>query len=286
MQEVFSTLLKLMKDHSCVIIPDLGGFVLNARPAAIDNASNYFVPPSRELLFNAHLVHNDGLLAHAMMLEERISFEEATRRISAAVAMVKSSIESKGRADVGAYGSFVGTEGGYSFRFGEMSVEDASSFGLHEFYFPLLEAAPDEESVPRRDAPRAKSSSSRFWLGGVAAVASLLFLSQPLNDAGHIDTANFAQLPAREVVVLPQKSYYVVVDRFGTQEEAHAFGDSVAALLGDSAARFEVVRLEGEYLLASASSRSLGAACELRQGLAAGLRDSLMDRSFVLGVYR
>lgn len=283
-----------MKDHSCVIIPDLGGFVVNARPAAIDNASSYFMPPSKELLFNAHLVHNDGLLAHALMQEEGVSFEEATKKIASLVASVKTELESKGRVQVGEYGSFVQTEGGYSFRFAEMPVEDATSFGLREFYFPLLEEASEAEaSVGASVAVEAEKASVKkkrrsfpsFWVSSVAAVAAMLFLSQPVNNERSMDTANFAPVNLAEVV-LPQKSYYWVMDRFSTEDSARAYGDSISAMIGDSTNHFEVLRLDGEFLLATQPSKSLDQACELRQDISTYVQDSLMANSFVLGIYK
>jgi hypothetical protein len=44
----------------------MGGFVANYRPAEFDQARNSVSPPSKHILFNRNLIHNDGLLyAHA-----------------------------------------------------------------------------------------------------------------------------------------------------------------------------------------------------------------------------
>lgn len=282
MQEIFSILLKLMKDHSCVIIPDLGGFVMNAKPAVVDYASSYFAPPSKELLFNAHLVHNDGLLAHALMQEKHVSFEEATKQISDAVVSVKRALNSKGLFEVGVYGSFVQTEGGYSFRIWEMPVEDTTSFGLREFYFPLLE---DGSTKSTPTSTNTKRSFPSFLVGSVAAIAAIMFMTQPVSDERHVDTANFAPMQLAEVV-LPQKSYYLVMDKFSTEEAALSYGDSLSALLADSTQHFEVLRMEGEFLLAAQATKSLDKALYLKQDLSSYVQDSTMERSFVLGIYK
>ncbi|MCQ2218866.1 MAG: hypothetical protein MJZ33_10385 [Paludibacteraceae bacterium] len=282
MQEIFSILLKLMKVHSCVIIPDLGGFVMNAKPAVVDYASSYFAPPSKELLFNAHLVHNDGLLAHALMQEKHVSFEEATKQISDAVVSVKRALNSKGLFEVGVYGSFVQTEGGYSFRIGEMPVEDTTSFGLREFYFPLLE---DGSTKSTPTSTNTKRSFPSFLVGSVAAIAAIMFMTQPVSDERHVDTANFAPMQLAEVV-LPQKSYYLVMDKFSTEEAALSYGDSLSALLADSTQHFEVLRMEGEFLLAAQATKSLDKALYLKQDLSSYVQDSTMERSFVLGIYK
>lgn len=57
---------ELLMIHDCVILPGLGGFVANYRPAVINPSQQTIHPPSRQILFNPELVYNDGLLyAHA-----------------------------------------------------------------------------------------------------------------------------------------------------------------------------------------------------------------------------
>ena len=57
--------------HDCVILPGLGGFVANYRPAEFDRVRNTASPPSKHILFNRQLVHNDGLLfAHVSKAED------------------------------------------------------------------------------------------------------------------------------------------------------------------------------------------------------------------------
>ena len=45
-----------------MILPGLGGFVANYRPAEFNTDRNTASPPSKHILFNSNLVHNDGLL--------------------------------------------------------------------------------------------------------------------------------------------------------------------------------------------------------------------------------
>ncbi len=53
---------ELLLQHDCVILPGLGGFVANYKPAVFDASQRTALPPSRQILFNSNLVHNDGLL--------------------------------------------------------------------------------------------------------------------------------------------------------------------------------------------------------------------------------
>ena len=53
---------ELLMIHDCVILPGLGGFIANYKPAEIHPGQGTIHPPSKQILFNRQLVHNDGLL--------------------------------------------------------------------------------------------------------------------------------------------------------------------------------------------------------------------------------
>jgi hypothetical protein len=77
----------LLHHYDCVIVPELGGFVTDYRPAHIDKELNLLHPPSKELRFNNSLKKNDGLLANAIASAKEISHEEAN-------SLLKESVES------------------------------------------------------------------------------------------------------------------------------------------------------------------------------------------------
>jgi len=52
----------LLYRYECVTIPDFGAFLSHPISARIDNATNNFYPPQKELSFNIQLKSNDGLL--------------------------------------------------------------------------------------------------------------------------------------------------------------------------------------------------------------------------------
>ncbi|MFY9242553.1 MAG: hypothetical protein WAO74_05960 [Polaribacter sp.] len=79
----------LLYRYDCVIVPNFGGFVTNRISTRIDNSTNTFYPPSKQITFNSHLNINDGLLANYIASSENISFEQASK------AIVKSVIEWK-----------------------------------------------------------------------------------------------------------------------------------------------------------------------------------------------
>jgi len=68
---------ELLYDYDCVVVPLLGGFVSNYRPARFDKQKGLAVPPGKDIRFNRNLTKNDGLLASACADAMGWSFEEA-----------------------------------------------------------------------------------------------------------------------------------------------------------------------------------------------------------------
>ena len=66
----------LLYRYDCVIVPDFGGFVTNRIGAKLNSDTHTFSPPTKQIAFNSHLKHNDGLLANYIASSEQISFEK------------------------------------------------------------------------------------------------------------------------------------------------------------------------------------------------------------------
>jgi cell division septation protein DedD len=67
---------ELLLQHDCVILPGLGGFVANYKPATFDASQKTALPPSRHILFNPNLVYNDGLLYAHISKETQYGYKE------------------------------------------------------------------------------------------------------------------------------------------------------------------------------------------------------------------
>ena len=67
---------ELLLQHDCVILPGLGGFIANYKPAEFDVSQKSVLPPSRQLLFNPNLIHNDGLLYAHVSKETDYGYKE------------------------------------------------------------------------------------------------------------------------------------------------------------------------------------------------------------------
>lgn len=71
----------LLYRYECVIVPNFGGFVTKKTGSKIDAQTHALYPPTKHISFNTNLKHNDGLLANYIVAIEKISYEEALKKI-------------------------------------------------------------------------------------------------------------------------------------------------------------------------------------------------------------
>lgn len=95
----------LLHEHNCVIIPDLGGFVVNTTNSQRDGIA-LFYPPSCELVFNRELTYNDGLLAESYMKAYDLTFEASMLRIEHEVNEIKKQLREQRSVELSKLGSF------------------------------------------------------------------------------------------------------------------------------------------------------------------------------------
>ncbi|MBO4530692.1 MAG: hypothetical protein J5767_08680 [Paludibacteraceae bacterium] len=178
MQELFDLIYGLLNNHTCVIVPSFGGFVVNDKAAEIHAEDNSFFPPMKEVIFNQLLTHNDGLLAQEIMRRKGISFEEANREIGETVNQIQQVLSSDGSLEVSDWGVFRQEGQVLSFTQKRSFVVDKEAFGLSEFYFPELLI---KEETKAQEVKRHRSTISSLLMGTAAAVVCLMVF-QPLQN--------------------------------------------------------------------------------------------------------
>jgi hypothetical protein len=151
---------ELLYDYDCVIIPQLGGFVTNYRPAKIDEKSGIAHPAGKDVRFNRNLTKNDGLLAQAFAQAEGWTFEEANSHIKAAVEAYLQKLNDGAKVKFKKIGVLYLDEH-RNFRFEPSNDQNflKSAIGFESFALPaLLEAKPaplkvvrDEPVAPEKD---------------------------------------------------------------------------------------------------------------------------------------
>ncbi len=104
---------KLLFQYDCVVVPELGGFILRHLPAEFAEGMAMYLPPRKKVAFNAALKLDDGLLISYMMLHESCSREEALRHIRAFVEEIKTQIRNAGSFQLEGVGLFTHNEEGH-----------------------------------------------------------------------------------------------------------------------------------------------------------------------------
>ena len=161
----------LLHEHNCVIVPDLGGFVINAIHSNRDD-SNLLNPPSCELVFNRDLIHNDGLLAQSYMKTYDLSFERAMWRIENEVVELKHVLRDKSYLDLDKLGSFSLTDDN-RFTYTPGSFVRPEYFGLGTI--KIQELTTVEKTIPITAAEASRGGALKkigFTAAAVAAVAA------------------------------------------------------------------------------------------------------------------
>lgn len=124
-------LSELLIEHECVIVPGLGGFVTNNKPASLNKRTNRIAPPSKEIGFNQRLVHNDGLLTQWLRIHEHVSYDAAASLIANEVAEIKALLNSGKQYQFDEVGAmFLNEEGNIQFLPSNERNFLTSSFGL------------------------------------------------------------------------------------------------------------------------------------------------------------
>ena len=152
----------LLYKHDCVIIPTFGAFVVNYSSAKIHPVLNTFSPPSKYIIFNSNLKHNDGLLASSISENEGITFEEAAEKINSFVAEFKEKIKYNKQVTIEGIGSFQITEEGSHSFLGDSSINFlANSFGFNDFVSPSIKREDLKQRLERKFADRRIVHSER-----------------------------------------------------------------------------------------------------------------------------
>lgn len=136
---ILNSLYELLYGHDCVIIPGLGGFVANYRPASIHPVLHTFSPPSKDLLFNPRLTVNDGLLLSHIAQREGISYEIASQRLSGEVQQSLLQLDRGASIEIARVGTLSrDADGVLQFKPAGTLNFLPGSFGLSSFIAPVM----------------------------------------------------------------------------------------------------------------------------------------------------
>ncbi|GMT45728.1 MAG: hypothetical protein IEMM0006_1560 [bacterium] len=138
----------LLYDYECVVIPGLGGFLTNDKPASIQPNTHHFRPPYKQVMFNAYLKTNDGLLVNYIAREENISYQEAKAQVDKFVYLCDNALKSGKRINFHRVGYLHLNKNEKIIFEQDSSINyNADAFGLSSFVSPAIRHANAEEKL-------------------------------------------------------------------------------------------------------------------------------------------
>ncbi|MCE4216337.1 hypothetical protein [Aquirufa antheringensis] len=197
MTEFYTFLEHLLYDHECVIIPQFGGFVVNAQDFQFNAQEGKIYPKRKCVAFNEKLKTDDRFLTTEWAKKKSISQKEASIEITAISKELKSQISTQGYLTIGELGAFtLNSENRLSFSPNPDFNADLSVFGLFPVGLghalpkekkPVLEVVPVAEDLPSYTPEPSPIKVSRsayvyalmaFIIGGIGA----FFLTEPAGN--------------------------------------------------------------------------------------------------------
>ena len=197
MTEFYTFLEHLLYEHECVIIPQFGGFVVNAQDFQFNAKEGKIYPKRKCVAFNEKLKTDDRFLTTEWAKKQSISQKEASIEITAISKELKSQISTQGYLTIGELGAFtLNSENRLSFSPNPDFNADLSVFGLFPVGLghalpkekkPVLEVVPVAEDLPSympEPSPIKVSRSTyvyaliAFIIGGLGA----FFLTEPASN--------------------------------------------------------------------------------------------------------
>ena len=97
MKVIAKNLEILLLQHDLVMVPGLGGFVIDYKQAEFDEKEDSFLlPPGRSIMFNKDLRANDGLMVNAYMQNYDATYPQALRQLEIDVEQLLDQLNEEG----------------------------------------------------------------------------------------------------------------------------------------------------------------------------------------------
>jgi cell division septation protein DedD len=190
MNSVLDYTRKLLYEHDCVVLPDLGGFLAYFSHAFYSEQNSLFHPPQKRVAFNEALKLDDGLLTHYLTINEQITRDEAQKRVRLFVDTIKNTVKETGTYALEGIGTLeMNAEGKLQFEPTPEINFYAEGFGLKSLQVTTLstavkvdssESATDWTTADRAaeelplEVPRRRRSRVAVYIGGILLIGSAL----------------------------------------------------------------------------------------------------------------
>ena len=272
MMNLAQDIQELLVDHDCVIVPGLGGFVCNYQSARIEgNVNCTLFPPSKFIIFNTKLTHNDGLLASYLSRKLSIDYEIAKQKLKDETEMIIQALKQDGHYLFPGVGQIVKTiNNGLEFNQTDNFQFLSESFGLMPIVYSKLELKKQESPNisftkgvhKRRSLPKmVKQSVVLVPMFLLAALLPSMYLKNSYESA-IIQLKKTAPVKMENPVpvksatseikiknIAPKAHYFIVTGSFKNIEKAQSFSKQ----LRSEGYQSQVIE-KGDYFIVSISS--------------------------------
>ena len=242
--------------HDCVILPNFGGFVGNPQSAKLNKTTGILSPPSKQILFNANLKTNDGLLITHTSNQEGITQESAKNEVDNYALKITNKLTDSKVLRIDKIGLFtLGKEGNIIFLQDSLNNYSLDSFGMKATQNKAVvrETIIEEKVGATIRNIRTQSNNPKAFLRAAAVIIPLIALSYisitqqdkinnvytqmaSLNPFENSIIAEvipevkieFAATPIVEIIEediapikIPQKTYYIIAGAFSKKKNAN-----------------------------------------------------------------
>lgn len=182
---------KLLAYHDYVVVPGLGGFVVQHQSAKI--TAGHISAPTATVGFNSLMQHADGLLAIEVARAEGITYRKAVEIIESEVKEFKNQLLKSTPHQLGNLGFFSLNENG-SLHFVPCTKVDflPLNIGLNELFVSELERKAEKEAKKISFVlPTAKTFR---YAAAAVLLTAMLMISPQMNDVRRAETADLLSL--------------------------------------------------------------------------------------------
>lgn len=174
----------LLPKHKCVIIPNFGGFILNANFSDNENSTSLAFP-DYTVIFNQELKYDDGILINSLVLDDGISYDAACNKVKYCIKEIKQLLLSNNTVKCGNLGFLhLLEDNSVSFQFNENYLYP-DNFGLTNVRLLLLENL----TYPTLEK-QSIGWGKYIWAGAAAAIIGAFVFMFP---SSHIESLSVNQ---------------------------------------------------------------------------------------------
>ena len=246
--------------HDCVILPNFGGFVGNPQSAKLNKTTGMLSPPSKQILFNANLKTNDGLLITHISNQEGNTQEVAKNEVENYAIKITDKLTKSKVLRIDKIGLFtLGKEGNIIFLQDSVNNYSLDSFGMKAIRNKAVvrETIIKEKVTATIQTIRTQSNNPKAFLRAAAVIIPLIALSyisitqqdkinnvytqmaslnpfenniiaEPITEVIpevkiEVEATQIVEIIEEEIapIIIPQTTYYIIAGAFSKKKNAN-----------------------------------------------------------------